>query len=407
MIAPPRQAPRRVLVVASAYQRHADDVITPWLGAAIRRLRAAGVTADVLAPAYRGLGDQVVDGVTVHRFRYAPRAWERLTHEQHAPDRIRERPAYLGVLPSYVGAGALAAARVARAGGYDVVHALWPLPHGLLGLAARHAAAVPLVTTFFGAELRWLGRSAAMRAVLRAIVGRSDAITAISTDTARALERLVPGARVTVVPFGAAVDAPLAPEPADADGPLLFVGRLVERKGVAVLLDALARMGAARPPLDVVGDGPGREALEARARALGIADTVRFHGTVPAPVLARHLARCGALVLPAVVDAKRDTEGLGVVLLEALACGRPVIASAAGGITDIVRDDDTGVLVPPGDAGALAAAIAALRADPARARRLAESGRRHVAASFSWDAIAPRLVDVYADAMRARAAGRR
>lgn len=401
-----RPAPAlRVLLVASAYPRSERDVITPWLGTAIARLREAGVQVDVLAPSWRGLGDQVIDGVRVHRFRYAPRAWERLTHEQTAPDRIRERPAYLALVPGYVAAGALAAARLARRERYDVIHALWPLPHGLLGVAARWASGAPLVCTFFGAELSWLAsRGGVMRRALRAIVARADAVTAISSDTAARLAALAPGARVAVIPFGAAVDAPDAPIPRPpADGfALLFVGRLVERKGVRVLLDAVHRL-AADVTLDVVGDGPERAALAAQAARLGLAARVRFHGTVPAGALAERFARCDALVLPAVVDAKGDTEGLGVVLLEALAHGRPVIASDAGGIPDVVRHDDTGVLVPPGDADALAAAIAALAGDPARARRLAESGRAHVARAFSWDSIVERLVRVYADVARPRA----
>jgi glycosyltransferase involved in cell wall biosynthesis len=403
-----RERGLRVLLVASAYPRSTSDVITPWLGTAIHRLAAAGVVVDVLAPAYRGLGDQTVDGVVVHRFRYAPRAWERLTHEQTAPDRIRSRPAYLALVPSYVCAGALAAARLTRGGRYDVVHALWPLPHGLLGLAARWAADVPLVTTFFGAELSWLGARSVMRRVLRVIVERSDAVTAISSSTAERLTRLVPGASVVTIPFGAAIDPPAQVPPAPSGaGSLLFVGRLVERKGVHVLLDALARLGNGRPTLDVVGDGPERAALVAQAARLGLDAAVRFHGTVPAQALTEYLSRCDALVLPAVVDAKGDTEGLGVVLLEALAHSRPVIASAAGGIPDIVRHDVTGLLVPAGDAGALAAAIAELRADPARARRLAEAGRRHVADAFSWDAIVPRLAAVYEGAVRSRREGRR
>lgn len=405
----------RVLLIASAYPRSGSDVITPWLGTAIRRLAGAGVHVDVLAPAYQGLGDHTVDGVRVHRFRYAPRAWERLTHEQAAPDRVRERPAYLALVPPYVGAGAAAAARLARSGRYDVVHALWPVPHAVLGGAARWAAGVPLVSTFFGAELTWAetgGR--ARRAAVRAMVGWSDAVTAISSSTAARLAALVPGVRAEVIPFGAATDAPARPdrprEPSEGGFSLLFVGRLVERKGVHVLLHALARPAgvdpgdpAARATLDVVGAGPERPALEARAARLGLAGRVRFHGTVPAECMAKHFARCDALVLPAVVDARGDTEGLGVVLVEALAHGRPVIASAVGGIPDVVRHDDTGLLVPPGDAGALAAAVGALAADPARARRLADAGRRHVAAAFSWDGIVGRLAGVYARVARLRA----
>ena len=131
---------------------------------------------------------------------------------------------------------------------------------------------------------------------------------------------------------------------------LLFVGRLVERKGVQVLLEALARLRD-RPGVRVrvVGDGPMRGALERQAATLGVADRVRFDGSVSTEELVRRFRECDVFVLPAVVDAKGDTEGLGVVLIEALSYGKPVIASAAGGIVDIVRDGETGLLVPPGD----------------------------------------------------------
>jgi glycosyltransferase involved in cell wall biosynthesis len=122
---------------------------------------------------------------------------------------------------------------------------------------------------------------------------------------------------------------------------------------------------------------------------------VACHGFGPAAELRRRLEECDAFVLPAVVDAKGDTEGLGVVLLEAMAYARPVIASAAGGIVDIVRDGRNGYLVPPGDAEALAGAIARMMDDPAGARALGLQGRRDAEAGFSWSAIADRLADLY------------
>src|SRR5690606_9478387 len=104
----------KVLYVVSAYNRHPGDVITPWLVETIHRLRVAGVEVEVLAPAYRGLGSQVLDGVRVHRFRYAPRRWEDLTHDETAPDRVRHRPWYLGLVPGYTLAGMYAAQRLVQ-----------------------------------------------------------------------------------------------------------------------------------------------------------------------------------------------------------------------------------------------------------------------------------------------------
>ncbi len=398
----------KVLYLATAYARDASDVITPWLVQTIARLGERGVRVEVLAPSYRGLGSQTVEGVRVHRFRYAPRAWETLTHDQTAPDRIRERPLFLGLVPGYVAAGSVAASRLARSGGFDVLHAFWPLPQGVLGLAAKRASGLPLVSTFFGVELTWMERQLPfLSPVLRRIVRGSDAVTAISTYTADRLRAAVPGADPVVVPFGAALDPPSVPPPPRTDGgrfELLFVGRLVERKGVHLLIDALALLPSGRRPrLRVVGDGPERAALQARAASRGVAEDVAFDGFVSAHELKARLAACDAFVLPAVVDAKGDVEGLGVVLIEAQGYAKPAIASAAGGIVDIVRDGENGWLVPPGDPAALAAAIAACMADPAEARRRGEQGRRDAAGRFSWPAIVGRLEGIYRD-VAARAA---
>ena len=391
----------KVLYLVTAYARDSADVITPWLVQTIRRLGEQGVEVEVLAPAYRGLATQTVDGVRVHRFRYAPRPWETLTHDQTAPDRIRERPQFLGLVPGYVLAGSLAAAKLARTGGFDAIHAFWPLPQGLLGLAAKRASGLPLVSTFFGVELTWMEKQFPfLSPMLRRIVRGSDAVTAISTYTADRLRKAVPGADPVVIPFGAAVDAPPVPPPYGWTGEgtfeLLFVGRLVERKGVHLLLDALAAIPASRDVrLHVVGDGPDRASLEARAASLGLGGRVVFHGFVSAAEKERRFAECHAFVLPAVIDAKGDTEGLGVVLIEAQTYAKPVIASRAGGIVDIVRDGGNGFLVPPGDAGALADAIVACMDDPALARMMGEQGRADAEETFAWPVIARRLAEVY------------
>src|SRR5690606_32281988 len=170
----------------------------------------------------RGLGEQRVEGVQVHRFRYAPRAWETLTHDQTAPDRIRERPRYLALVPPYLLSGVREAARLARTGGFDVVHAFWPLPHGLLGLAAKRAAGIPLVSTFFGVELTWMeSQLPFLRPTLRWIARRSDAVTVISSYTAAQLRRSVPEADSVVIPFGATVPTPAqVPPPFGHPGPM-------------------------------------------------------------------------------------------------------------------------------------------------------------------------------------------
>lgn len=393
----------KVLYIVTAYPRHPGDVITPWLVETIQRLGRRGVEVEVLAPAYRGKTEPWVDGVRVHRFRYAPRAWETLTHDQTAPDRVREKPWFLGLVPGYVVAGSLAAARLARNGRFDAVHAFWPVPHGVLGAVAKRTSGVPLITTFFGVELTWLESDLPLlKPVLRQIVRASDAVTAISSYTAAKLQAAVPGVEPVLIPFSATVEgfgtpsSPALPRAAGEPFEVLFVGRLVERKGVQVLLRAAARLLPEREVrVRIVGDGPMRPVLQAQAQELGLGRVVQFEGFVPNDELARRFRECDVFVLPAVVDAKGDTEGLGVVLIEALRYGRPVIASSAGGIVDIVHDGETGLLVAPGDDAALAGAIARVMDDPAAATDLARAGRAHVERTFSWDVIVDDLASLY------------
>jgi len=156
----------------------------------------------------------------------------------------------------------------------------------------------------------------------------------------------------------------------------LFVGRLNRQKGISLLIDAIAR--CAQPAeLDVVGDGDDRAALESQAARLGIGARVRFHGARSQEALVPLYRRAAAVVVPS------EREGLGLVAVEAQLCEAPVIAFESGGLTDVVRNDETGVLTPPGDVSALAAAIDALIGDPARATRLGKTGRSAALARFA------------------------
>ncbi len=402
----------KVLFIVTAFPRHEGDVITPWMGETIERLIASGTQVEVLAPSYRGSRSGIIGGVMVHRFRYAPAALETLTHDMPAVERIRRSPAFLALLPAYVAAGSRAAARLARSGNFDVVHAFWPIPHGLFGVAARRASNAALVSTFFSAELMWRGLTRrAVAPVLRQIVDASDAVTVISGYTGQRLREYVPDVSSVTIPFGAAaVDRSLtergsskARRSAGDQFELLFVGRLVERKGVDVLLRAAKILeGDSRLIIRIIGGGPEKESLETESRRLGTERNVRFEGVVTAEAIQGFFTRCDALVLPAIVTANGDTEGLGVVLIEAMGYGKPVIASSAGGIPDIVSDGDTGLLVPPGDAEALAGAVRRAMDHPDQLNTISVRGTEFAARAFGWDSIVSRLSSVYESAVAAR-----
>ena len=402
----------RVLHVATAFPRHEGDPITPWMVEILEGLRARGVDAQVLAPSYRGGGARAVYGIPVRRFRYAPAALETLTHDETVPDRIRRSRAYASLVPAYLVGGTAAALREGAAGAWDVVHVHWPMPHAVLGAALRLGSRgrAAMVSSYYSVELRWVERRMPwLKPFLRWSARTSDVLTANSSATARKVSEYTER-EVHVVPAPApfdeeAVARERARPPFTGDDPirLLFVGRLVERKGVDQLVRALPRILEEREALlTIVGEGEWRSRIEEAARSARVEDRVEFTGYVSSDRLRRLYAHCDVFVLPAVYDDKGDTEGLGVVLLEALLFERPVVASGIGGIVDIVRDGETGWTVPPEDPGALAGAVLEAARDPQRARELARRGRRHVLENFSTEAVVAALEEVYRDAVNRR-----
>lgn len=396
----------RILHVVTAFPRGPEDVIAPWLVELIVRLRGAGHDVEVFTSAYRGGGNTEYRGIPVHRFRYAPAGWEDLTHDEAAPDRMRRSLRYKLLPLPYVLGGMWAIWRLTRRR-YDVVHVHWPVPHALFGWVARLFGRARIVSSWYGVELRWVQSSLPwLRWFVRWALKISDAVVAISSYTAGEIGRFA-RTPVRVIPYTLGFAPPTAQRsPATGQFAILFVGRLVERKGVTHLVEAVRRLPAGlHPRLTVIGDGPERASLEAQIARDDLGDRVTVRGRVSEAELREAYAASNVLVLPSILDARGDTEGLGVVLLEAMSYGVPVIGSDLGGITDIVQNGETGLLVPPGDPDALAAALTRIAQDGGLARRLGEAGRKHVATVFGWPAIMAQWEECYASA--AAAAGTR
>lgn len=184
--------------------------------------------------------------------------------------------------------------------------------------------------------------------------------------------------------------------PNNATRRILYVGRLIERKGVTYLLRAFPLVQKHVPvTLTIVGNGPLLEPLKAEAAALGLQGSVTFRVDVPERELMELYAACDVFTLPAIVDSRGDTEGLGVVLIEALSYMRPVVASRVGGIVDVILHEKTGLLVPEKDPHALADALVRVLTDRELAQRLAEAGHRHVQEVFDWTRIIERTEEIY------------
>jgi phosphatidyl-myo-inositol alpha-mannosyltransferase len=267
-----------------------------------------------------------------------------------------------------------AAGRTIRAvrHGYDVVHVHEPMLPAVC-LTAVAAARGPVVATFHMSrgELLWYRVFAP---VVRAAARRLAARIAVSRAACAYVARALPG-RYDVIPNGIDYDALAALEPGRGGGRVLFVGRPEPRKGLPVLLEAFRRLPG-EPELVLVGPSGG---FGSRTRALG---------RVGEEELRHELARADVLCAPSLRG-----ESFGVVLAEAMAAGLPVVASRIDGYVDVLPAS-AGRLVAPGDADALAAALAELLGDDELRARLGRAGRE-AAAQYAWPRVAQRVLGVY------------
>jgi phosphatidylinositol alpha-1,6-mannosyltransferase len=177
---------------------------------------------------------------------------------------------------------------------------------------------------------------------------------------------------------------------------LVTVARLQRHKGMDTVIAALPAILARAPDVRyaVAGTGPDRERLEKLAHRLGLGDRVRFLGGVSDRELPA-LYNLASVYVGASRQAERlGVEGFGIALVEASACGRPIVAGNSGGIPDAVRDGETGFLVPPEEPAAFADAICRLLADPAAAQRMGQNGRRAVETYFNWDRVVRDLREI-------------
>jgi glycosyltransferase involved in cell wall biosynthesis len=333
----------KVAVLTTSYPRYEGDAAGPFVADAVEQLRKRGLEVDVVSPAsFRHYGIAYGAGVMGN---------------------LRRDPWRAAMLPAFLGSFARAARRAARDA--DLVHAHW-LPSGAVALTTGK----PFVVQLWGTDVELARRA---QGLARRVLARARLTICASNALADSAREL--GAKeVRVIPSAVELPERVA-EPADPPE-VLFVGRLSPEKGILDLVQAADGI-----PLTVAGDGPLRDRVPG---ALGF---------VPHHALSPLYERAAVVAVPS------HREGFGVACAEAMAHARPVVASAVGGLLDLVVDGETGVLVPPRDVPALRGALEGLLADPSLRRRLGEAGRARVQEHFSWPAVTDETIAAYEDAL--------
>jgi len=333
----------KIVVLTTSYPRSPGDAAGRFVADAVEHVRERGVDVEVVSPAqFRHYGLAYGSGVLGN---------------------LRREPWRVFLSPLMLASFRRAARRAAREA--DLVHAHW-LPVGAVALGLRR----PFVLQVWGSDVELARRLPALaRPILRA------ARLVIAASTALAKEAIALGAReVRIIPSGVELPERVA-EPAEPPE-ILFAGRLSPEKGILELVEATQGLS-----LVVAGDGPLRDRVPGA------------RGFVP------HDELLGLYERAAIVACPSRREGFGVSCAEAMAYGRPVVASAVGGLLDLVVDGETGLHVPPRDPAALRAALERLLADPELRARLGAAARERAARLLSWESVTEATLRAYAEAI--------
>ena len=333
----------KIVVLTTSYPRSTEDTAGRFVADAVERIRARGIRVEVVSPlSFRHFGIAYGHGMLGN---------------------LRRRPWLIALLPAMLVSFTRAARRAAR--GADLVHAHW-LPAGAVAALTGR----PFVVQLLGTDVELARRA---RRLARWVLRRTRLTICASHELAAAARELGATA-VRVIPSG--VDVPDRVGEPDEPPQILYAGRLSEEKGVLELVEAARGL-----PLVIAGDGPLRDRVPG---ALGF---------VPHDRLLRLYEQAAVVACPS------RREGFGIVCAEAMAHGRPVVATAVGGLRDLVIDGETGLLVAPRDPAALRAALERLLGDASLRRRLGAAARESARSRLGWEAVTTATLGAYGDAV--------
>ena len=398
-----RNKPLKVLMLASGYPRSREDTAAIFLRHLAESLNQRGIRVHVLAPADKEPETRVEGNINVHRFQYFPSHLQKLAYGSGILPNLKQNPWLWVEVPFFIALMGCSLLRLLWKERPDLIHAHWVLPQGLVALLAKFFYRIPVITTAHGADAFAL-RGRLMGWLKWFVLTESAAWTSNTRATSAAFGRIGSLPKPHIIPMGVNLEhfqsgrrTNLRTGLPENEFLVLFVGRLVEKKGVDDLLRAFSLLPAelrAKTILWVVGDGESRTRLQRYAEALGIGEKVRFWGRISNQLLPDFYAAGDLFVAPSIEATSGDTEGQGVVLLEAFAARLCVLATHVGGISEVVEDGHTGILVEPRNPQQLATAMEKLLGNKRLRAELAENAFAKVK-NYDWEKITKDFEDLY------------
>jgi glycosyltransferase involved in cell wall biosynthesis len=391
----------KVLAIASTFPRWKGDTepdFVYWLENSLSK----NFDMTVLAPHHPGAKlHERLGNLDVKRFRYFIPKYERLCYQGGIRPNMQKSMLARLQLPLLLLSEFFSVNMLMLKQRFPLIHAHWILPQGLVAVMAKKLFGAKVLVTVHAGDVFPL-KSGLMRALSAWTLRNADMVTVNSVATGDAVRR-VADVPMRIIPMG--VDLKLFSSKGASirkkygiDGKMiLFVGRLAEKKGVSYLISAMAKIRKSCPgcKLLIAGDGPDKPLLEKQVANNALDDSVIFAGSISKEKLPAFYHSADVFVLPSIIAKSGDTEGLGVVLLEAIASGVPVVASKVGGIPDIIIDRKTGLLVEQKSPDEISAAIISLLRNPKKGKSLSKTALEHVRKNYSWEKVSGDFSEIY------------
>ncbi|MFQ5671475.1 MAG: glycosyltransferase [Nitrospinales bacterium] len=362
---------KNVLVFTSTFPRWQSDPVTARFVLDLARELTKYCNTYVLTPHTPGAKKhEEWDGLKIIRFPYFyPLASQALVNGSGMLACLRKNKLSMAQIPAFLLCQLQALRRVVKEFKIDVVNSHWMIPQGFSAAWLKPSLGFKHILTIHAAGLFALRRLPLGKQMAKMIVRNTEKIYSVSAYNQRMLSDLVQTeVQAQILPMGIhtgfyddSMDQQTArQELGIGEGKIiLYVGKLSEKKGVTYLMRAFSQVGkeCSDVSLVIVGGGELEHPLKSEAERLGISSRVIFAGYRGKEEIKKYYKACDLVVIPSIIDSRGETEGLPVVLLEALASGKPVVATRVGGMADVVRDGENGFLVPQKEPRVLAEKI--------------------------------------------------
>ena len=399
-------APLKVLMLTSSYPRKDSDNSSVFLRYLATNLAKQGVNIHVLAPDHPLIKNTDLDpGVKNHWFQYLPKKWQRLAYGSGIlPNLKRNKLLYLQV-PFFLISMFFSLLFLCKKINPDVIHAHWIIPQGLIAIIVGKLLNIPVIATAHGGDAFSLNTGLLNR--LKTFTLRHcQCWTSNTRATAETFDITHGIPRPIIIPMGVDIEHFQSGNAEKVLGSetrriILFVGRLVEKKGVKYLVEAFSKLPKKtqdKSILWIVGDGDERRNLEHQAQTLGIKN-IKFWGSIQNKQLPDFYAAATLFVASSIIDSKGDTEGQGVILLEAMASKTPIIATTVGGIPEVITHNETGLLVRPMDSHTLSQVIQKLLNDKTLSDALLNKAFINLNEHYAWQAVTRRFITAFNEAI--------